>query len=84
MVIDRFISNAQISPQRMRKFCAISLQGGKRLENAITWRGLSARAHDRIPKVARTIADLDAAGNIPPRHVTKPFRTARSDRSYWA
>lgn len=49
-------------PKMIRKFCAISAEGEKLLENAIVRLGLSARAHDRILKVARTIADLDAGG----------------------
>ena len=56
-------------PKMIRKFCAISAEGEKLLENAITKLGLSARAHDRILKVARTIADLDAAESIEPRHL---------------
>src|SRR5437879_3579032 len=51
--------NAQMMPKMIRKHCAISPKGEKLLENAITRRGLSARAHDRILKVARTIADPD-------------------------
>jgi magnesium chelatase family protein len=51
-------------PKMIRKFCAISAEGEKLLENAIVRLGLSARAHDRIWKVARTIADLDAGGGI--------------------
>ena len=57
-------SNAQMMPKMIRKYCAISPDGEKLLENAITRLGLSARAHDRILKVARTIADLDAAESI--------------------
>jgi len=44
-------------------------EGEKLLENAITRLGLSARAHDRILKVARTIRDLDGGANIEPRHL---------------
>ncbi len=56
--------NAQMAPKGIRKYCAISAEGEKLLENAVTRLGLSARAHDRILKVARTIADLEAAENI--------------------
>ena len=64
-------------PKMIRKYWAISAEGEKLLENAITKRGLSARAHDRILKVSRTIADLDAAENIEPRHLSEaiPYRT---------
>jgi magnesium chelatase family protein len=56
--------NAQMMPKMFRKVCAISAEGEKLLENAIVRLGLSARAHDRILKVARTIADLDGAESI--------------------
>ena len=77
-------SNAQMVPKMIRKFCAISAEGEKLLENAITKLGLSARAHDRILKVARTIADLDAAENIEPKHLSEAIQYRTLDRSYWA
>jgi magnesium chelatase family protein len=77
-------SNAQMMPKMTRKYCAITSDGEKLLENAITRLGLSARAHDRILKVARTIADLDAAESIEPRHLSEAIqyraRTGRSKR----
>jgi magnesium chelatase family protein len=48
-------ANAQMAPKLIRKYCAIGSDGEKLLETAITRLGLSARAHDRILKVARTI-----------------------------
>src|ERR1700674_5039551 len=80
----RIYSNAQMVPKMMRKHCAITADGEKLLENAITRLGLSARAHDRILKVARTIADLDAAENIEPRHLSEAIQYRTLDRSYWA
>ena len=77
-------SNAQMSSSMIRKFCAITADGEKLLENAITRLGLSARAHDRILKVARTIADLDAADSIEPRHLSEAIQYRTLDRSYWA
>jgi magnesium chelatase family protein len=68
----------------IRKHCAISVEGEKLLENAITRLGLSARAHDRILKVARTIADLDASENIDPHHLSEAIQYRTLDRSYWA
>jgi magnesium chelatase family protein len=71
-------------PKMIRKHCAISTEGEKLLENAITRLGLSARAHDRILKVARTIADLDNCENIDPRHLGEAIQYRTLDRSYWA
>jgi magnesium chelatase family protein len=80
----KIYSNAQMMPKMIRKYCAITAEGEKLLENAITRLGLSARAHDRILKVARTIADLDAAENIEPRHLSEAIQYRTLDRSYWA
>jgi magnesium chelatase family protein len=77
-------ANAQIMPKMIRKHCAISPEGEKLLENAITRLGLSARAHDRILKVARTIADLDGGSNIEPRHLSEAIQYRTLNRSYWA
>src|SRR5215469_11656343 len=80
----RVFSNAQMPPKLIRKFCAISEEGEKMLENAITRMGLSARAHDRILKVARTIADLDSAENVETRHLGEAIQYRTLDRTYWA
>jgi magnesium chelatase family protein len=80
----KIYSNAQMVPKMIRKHCAITADGEKLLENAITRLGLSARAHDRILKVARTIADLDAATSIEPRHLSEAIQYRTLDRSYWA
>ncbi len=80
----RIYANAQMPPKLIRKYCAISAEGEKLLENAITRLGLSARAHDRILKVARTIADLDGAGEIEPKHLSEAVQYRSLDRNYWA
>jgi magnesium chelatase family protein len=77
-------ANAQMMPKMIRKHCAISAEGEKLLENAITRLGLSARAHDRILKVARTIADLDGGAGIEPKHLSEAIQYRTLDRSYWA
>jgi magnesium chelatase family protein len=70
--------------KRIRKNCAISAGGEKLLETAIQRLALSARAHDRILKVARTIADLEAADAIAPKHLSEAIQYRRLDRTYWA
>src|SRR5713226_6440146 len=80
----KIYANAQMMPKMIRKHCVITVEGEKLLENAITRLGLSARAHDRILKVARTIADLDGGGGIEPRHLSEAIQYRTLDRTYWA
>jgi magnesium chelatase family protein len=71
-------------PKMLRKHCGITADGEKLFENAITRLKRSARAHDRILKVARTIADLEATENIAPKHLSAAIQYRTLDRSYWA
>ena len=80
----KLYANAQMPPRLIRKFCAISADGEKLLETAIQRLGLSARAHDRILKVSRTIADLEAAPSIEPKHLSEAIQYRTLDRTYWA
>ena len=80
----RIYANAQMPPRLIRKHCAISADGEKLLETAVTRLGLSARAHDRILKVARTIADLDGSEGVAPRHLGEAIQYRTLDRTYWA
>ena len=66
---DGIYANAQMSTRLIRRHCPIDEASEKLLEAAITRMGLSARAHDRILKVARTIADLDGSAAIASRHI---------------
>jgi magnesium chelatase family protein len=77
-------ANAQMAPKMIRKHCTISAEGEKLLENAVTRLGLSARAHDRILKVARTIADLEGAAGLETKHLSEAIQYRTLDRSYWA
>jgi magnesium chelatase family protein len=54
------------------------------LEMAVRRMGFSARAHDRILKVARTIADLDEAANVSAKHVAEAVQYRSLDRNYWS
>jgi magnesium chelatase family protein len=77
-------ANAQMPPKLIRQVCEIDGETEKLLETAITRVGLSARAHDRILKVARTIADLDGTERIASQHVSEAIQYRTLDRSYWA
>src|SRR6202166_334583 len=77
-------SNAQMLPKMLRKHCSITADGEKLQENAITRLGLSARAHDRILKVARTIAEQEANDNIQCKHLSEAIQYRTLDRDYWA
>jgi magnesium chelatase family protein len=77
-------ANAQMGTRLIRKHCAIDEASEKLLETAITRMGLSARAHDRILKVARTIADLEGCPNIRSTHIGEAVQYRSLDRTYWA
>jgi len=77
-------ANAQMSTQQIRTFCELSSDAERLLERAMQQQGLSARAHDRILKVARTIADLEAAPSITVPHIAEAIQYRTLDRSYWS
>ncbi len=81
---DGIYANAQMSTRLLRRHCVIDAPSEKLLEAAITRMGLSARAHDRILKVARTIADLDGAAALTSRHIAEAVQYRSLDRTYWA
>ncbi|MFO8083559.1 MAG: YifB family Mg chelatase-like AAA ATPase [Desulfobacterales bacterium] len=73
--------NAQMGNRHIKKFCRIDKQSSKLLENAIDKLGFSARAYNRILKIARTIADLSGEGNIAPDHLYEAIQYRNSDRT---
>jgi magnesium chelatase family protein len=76
--------NAQMAPRQIRAYCDLSPDCERMLERAMAQQGLSARAHDRILKVARTIADLDGSENLDSRHIAEAIQYRTLDRTYWA
>lgn len=75
--------NAQMTPKLVREYCPLDEQGDKLLSFAMDKMGLSARAYDRILKVARTIADLDNSANIQMQHISEAISYRSLDREDW-
>jgi magnesium chelatase family protein len=80
---DRGFYNAHIPARLLRKFCALDEAGERTLEMAVRKMGLSARAHDRILKVSRTIADLDRSECVSAKHLAEAVQYRSLDRNYW-
>jgi magnesium chelatase family protein len=77
-------ANAQMGTQQIRMYCELTSDAERLLERAMQQQGLSARAHDRILKVARTIADLEASPEIVVKHIAEAIQYRTLDRSYWS
>ena len=80
---DGVFSNSAMSPTQIRKFCVLDAESENLLERAMLRQGLSARAHDRILKVSRTIADLEQSENVLPNHISEAIGYRSLDRNYW-
>jgi magnesium chelatase family protein len=80
---DKIYCNAQMSPRQIRSHCELSPECERLLERAMTQQGLSARAHDRILKVSRTIADLEAVKCIETKHIAEAIQYRTLDRTFW-
>jgi magnesium chelatase family protein len=76
--------NAQIPPSALRAVCALDEAGERTLEMASRRLALSARAHDRVLKVARTIADLGGAAEVSAKHLAEAVQYRSLDRTYWS
>jgi magnesium chelatase family protein len=76
--------NAQMSTREIRQHCQLNEPGMNLLRTSIQELGLSARAHDKVLRVARTIADLDGSGVIQPEHVSEAVNYRMLDRQFWS
>jgi magnesium chelatase family protein len=81
---DKLYCNAQLAPRHIRAFCELSADCERLLERAMMQQGLTARAHDRILKVARTVADLEGGVAIEPKHIAEAIQYRTLDRTFWA
>lgn len=79
----KIYSNSQLTPGMLHKFCPLGEAENKLMRNAFERLGLSARAHSKILKVARTIADLDGSDGIKTVHLAEAIQYRSLDRKYF-
>jgi magnesium chelatase family protein len=81
---EKHYANSQMNTRQVRAHCELGADAERLLERAMQQQGLTARAHDRILKVARTIADLEGAEHLAVPHLAEAIQYRTLDRSYWA
>ncbi|MCX7929604.1 MAG: YifB family Mg chelatase-like AAA ATPase [Chlorobi bacterium] len=81
--LDGIYKNADMGPKEIERFCQLDSTARSLLDAAMHRLGLSARAYDRILKVARTIADLDGSNAITAIHISEAIQYRSLDRQFW-
>ena len=76
--------NGRMTPRQVRRHCALDADASSVLRGAMEELGLSARAHDKVLRVARTMADLEDVDAIGPHHVAEAVGYRTLDRGIWA
>ena len=76
--------NARITPDILREVCVMTTAANELLKDVFERLGLSARAYDKILKVARTVADMDGSSDIDRVHISQAVRYRTLDRKFWS
>lgn len=76
----KIFTNARMTSRHIKQFCVMDSESSSLMERAMERFGLSARAHARILKIARTVADLEASPDIRPSHVAEAIQYRTLDR----
>ncbi len=79
----RIVCNGQMNSRQVRTFCRLDEVGQNLLRDSVNEMGLSARAHDKVLRLSRTIADLDDAADIGTSHINEAVNYRMLDRQFW-
>ena len=80
---EHIYTNAQMGPRQIQKYCELTADCERIMENAVSKLGFSARGYDRILKVARTIADIEKAPSLTAGHLSEAVQYRTLDRNLW-
>ena len=80
---ESILFNAHLESKSLEKYCVLDKEGEELLKMAILELGISARAYDKILKVARTIADLEEKETLEASHISEAISYRSLDRDFW-